>query len=183
MTTISGSGPTRDVVLPRRVLLATDVGAASADAERAAIELAVRLEASLIVVSVIDHSRLRLPGGLFHTRVDQVRGQRESALIAIVGEARQRGIPAQFLIWEGDPGSSVIDAAEAEGANLIVLGSHGRGPVGRLVLGSVSSYVIDHADRQVVVIQPGQSLDDVWSGERPGRRAVPASIKSPVGGS
>ena len=147
---------------PRRVLVATDVTATSASAERAGVDLAARVGASLIFVSVIDPSRLRLPGGLFHTRVDQVRRQRESALAAIVASAQELGVAAQYLIWEGDPGSSVIEAADAEGADVIVVGSHDRGPIGRLLLGSVSSYVVDHARRRAVVIPPGQRLSDVW---------------------
>jgi nucleotide-binding universal stress UspA family protein len=165
MTTASGGEMTRDEATPRRVLLATDTSSASGSAEKAAIELAARVGASLIVLSVIDPSRLRLPGGLFHTRVDQVRAQRETAVTGIVEEARRRGIAAQFLIWEGDPGASVVEAALAEGADVIVVGSHARGPFGRLLLGSVSSFVVDHGGRRVVVIRPGQRLGDAWAGE------------------
>lgn len=157
-----------DAQIPRRVLVATDTSATSASAERAGVELAARIGASLIFVSVIDPSRLRLPGGLFHTRVDQVRSQRESALAGIVLSARQLGVAAQYLIWEGDPGPSVIDAADAEGADVIVVGSHDRGPIGRLLLGSVSSYVVDHGRRQVVVIRPGERLTDIWPVAGPG---------------
>src|SRR5438552_2243177 len=116
MTTASGGEMTQDEATPRRVLLATDTSWASGSAEKAAIELAARVGASLIVLSVIDPARLRLPGGLFHTRVDQVRAQRETVVTGIVEEARRRGISAQFLIWEGDPGPSVVEAAMAEGA-------------------------------------------------------------------
>jgi nucleotide-binding universal stress UspA family protein len=147
---------------PHLVLVATDTSATSASAERAGVELAARVGASMILLSVIDPSRLRLPGGLFHTRVDQVRTERESALARTVEDARKHGVSALFLIWEGDPGAVVIEAAEAEGADVIVVGSHARGPVGRLLLGSVSAYVVDHAKRPVVVIRPGQRLDDVW---------------------
>jgi len=146
----------------RLVLVATDTSATSAGAERAGVDLAARIGATLILLSVIDPSRLRLPGGLFHTRVDQVRAERESTLARVVEDARLRGVSAQFLIWEGDPGAVTIDAAEAEGADVIVVGSHDRGPVGRLLLGSVSSYVVDHSRRPVVVIRPGQRLAEVW---------------------
>ena len=147
---------------PKRVLVATDTGATSAGAERAGIELAARTSASLIFLSVIDPSRLRLPGGLFHTRVDQVRDERERALAKIVDKAREHGVSAQFLIWEGDPGDSIIEAAGAEGADLIVVGSHDRNPVGRLLLGSVSLHVVEHGRGPVIVIRPGQLLDDAW---------------------
>jgi nucleotide-binding universal stress UspA family protein len=162
VTTDSREMVGRPESIPRRVLVATDATAASAGAERAGIELAARVGASLILLSVIDPSRLRLPGGLFHTRVDQVRTERESTVAKIVEDARAEGVFAQFLIWEGEPGAAVIEAAEAEGADVIVVGSHDRGPVGRLLLGSVSSYVVNHGGRPVVVIRPGQELDDVW---------------------
>ncbi len=148
--------------IPRRVLVATDTSWTAAAAEEAGIALASRINAKLIFLSVIDPSRLRLPGGLFHTRVDQVRAEREWALAKVVAKARESGVVAHFLIWEGDPGACVGDAAEAEGADVIFVGSHGRGPVGRLLLGSVSSYVVDHGRLPVVVIRPGQRLDDVW---------------------
>jgi nucleotide-binding universal stress UspA family protein len=160
-TTASGGMPTR-ATATRRVLVATDTGASSAGAERAGIKLAADAGASLIFISVIDPSGLKLPGGLFHTRVDQVRAQRESALATLVVTARQRGVAAQYLIWTGDPGVSVVEAAEAEDADTIVIGSHARGLVGRFLLGSVSSYVAAHGRRPVVIIRPGQELDDVW---------------------
>jgi nucleotide-binding universal stress UspA family protein len=157
---------TRAEANPRLLLVATDTSATSASAERAGIELAARVGAGLILLSVIDPSRLRLPGGLFHTRVDQVRSDRQSSLARTVVEARNCGVSALSLIWEGDPGAAVVEAAEAEGADVIVVGSHARGAVRRLLLGSVSAYVIGHSKRPVVVIRPDQRLDDVWPIDR-----------------
>ena len=57
----------------------------------------------------------------------------------------------------------MIEAAEAEGADVIVVGSHARGPVGRRLLGSVSAYVLEHGTAPVLVVRPGQHLDDVWT--------------------
>jgi nucleotide-binding universal stress UspA family protein len=147
---------------PQRILLATDGTTASRDAEQAAIELAALDGATLIVLSVIDPSWLRLPGGMFVSRVDQVRAEREHGLVRIVERAQELGISAQFLVWQGDPGTVVLEAAEAEGADMLVVGSHERGPVGRLLLGSVSSHVVSHASVPVLVIRPGQRLVDVW---------------------
>ena len=149
-------------MLPNRVLVALDGTSTSIAAEAAGVELAVLARASLIVVSVIDLSGLRLPGGRFFTRVDQVRDERERALSQVVHDAQRRGISAQFLIWEGDPGSGLVEAAAAERADLIVMGSRALGPVGRLLLGSVSSYVLANAGCPVLLFRKGDRLVDVW---------------------
>jgi len=56
--------------------------------------------------------------------------------------------------WEGDAGESIVEASEAETADLIVVGTHGRGAVGRLFLGSVSDHVVRHARCPVMVVRP-----------------------------
>jgi len=153
--------PAIDVVdrhVPRpigRILLATDLSAASAGAADEALELAARLDASLLAVSVIDPSQLRLPGGRFGQRVDQVRSAREAVAQELVARGRRMGVPVTFLIWEGEPGESIVDAAEAERADLIVVGSHGRGAVGRFLIGSVSDHVVRHAPCPVLVVRSG----------------------------
>jgi nucleotide-binding universal stress UspA family protein len=162
ITQAKGVEPLRAETRPRRVLVATDGSATSAAAERAGIELAARVGASLVVVSVIDPSGLRLAGGLFHTRIDQARAARQVALARIVETARRSGVSAQVLIWEGAPGPAVVEAAVAEGADVVVVGSHGRGHIGRLLLGSVSSHVVHNGGLNVLVLRPGQLLDDVW---------------------
>lgn len=136
-----------------RILLATDLSEASAAATDEALELARRLGASLLVVSVIDPGQLRLPGGRFTQRVDQVRERREVAAQVLVERGREARVPVTFLVWEGDPGESIVSAAEAERADMVVVGSHGRGGVGRFVLGSVSDHVVRHAPCPVLVVR------------------------------
>lgn len=135
------------------VLLATDLSATSSPAEDEAVRLAAGLGTRLIAVSVIDPGTLRLPGGRYRTRVDQVRREREDAAQAMMRRAREAGVASTFLVWEGDPGESIVEAATAEQASLIVLGSHGRHGVGRSIHGSVSDHVIRHAPCPVVVVR------------------------------
>lgn len=142
-----------------KVLLATDLSPASAGATDEAIELATRLGASLLIVSVIDPGQLRLPGGPFSQRVDQVRAEREAAAQRLVDRGRRLGMRVDFLIWEGEPGESIVAAAEAEGADLIVVGSHGRGAVGRFLIGSVSDHVVRNAPCPVLVVRSGMTRD------------------------
>jgi len=133
-----------------KVLLATDLTEASEAATDAAFELARKLGASLLVVSVIDPGR----GGGRGPRVDQVRERQEHAAQDLVGRGRDLGVDTSFLIWVGDPGEQIVSAAEAERADLVVVGSHGRGAVGRFFIGSVSDHVVRHAHCPVVVVRP-----------------------------
>ena len=49
--------------------------------------------------------------------------------------AARQGIEVSFLVWTGDPGDQIVSAAEAEHVDMVLVGSHGRGAVGRLFLG------------------------------------------------
>ena len=138
----------------RTILLATDLGPASDAALDRAIGLAGRLGAELLVVSVIDARTLRLPGGHFSARVDQVRDDRERSAAGIVARGRAAGVRVRFLVWEGEAGEAIVEAAHAEGADMIVVGTHGRGGIGRFLLGSVSEYVVRHAPVPVLVVRP-----------------------------
>ncbi|HEY4752582.1 MAG TPA: universal stress protein [Candidatus Limnocylindrales bacterium] len=141
----------------KKLLLATDLTEASASATDEAFELASRLDASLLVVSVIDPGSLLLPGGRFRVRVDQVRERREQLAQELVERGRQTGVSVSFLIWTGDPGDMIVEAAEAEHADMILVGSHGRGAVGRLFLGSVSEHVVRNAPCPVLVVRPRET--------------------------
>lgn len=139
----------------RSILLATDLGPASSAAVDEAIDLAQRLRAELLVVSVIDPRRLELTGGRAATRVDQVRDERSRVAAAFAARGRNAGVSVRFLIWEGESaGEAILEAAAAEGADMIVVGTHARGGLGRLLLGSVSEYVIRHASVPVLVVRP-----------------------------
>ena len=138
----------------RLLLLATDLADASASATNEAFDLAGRLGARLLVVSVIDPRSLKLPGGRFRARVDQVRARREQLAQALVTRGRDEGLDVSFLVWTGDPGDVIVEAAGAEHADMVLVGSHGRGPVGRLLLGSVSEFVVRNAPCPVLVVRP-----------------------------
>ncbi|MES2210280.1 MAG: universal stress protein [Chloroflexota bacterium] len=138
---------------PRRILLATDLSPASEEAGLQALDLARGLSAELLIVSVIDPRSLRLPGGRFGARVDQIRTGREAAAQELVSRGRAAGVRVTFLIWEGEPGESIVDAARSEQVDFVVVGSHGRGSVGRFFLGSVSDHVVHNAPCPVVVVR------------------------------
>jgi nucleotide-binding universal stress UspA family protein len=147
------SGPLTSTLEVRRILLATDLSPTSDLATDWAFDLARRNDAALLVVSVIDTRELRLPGGRFRARVDQVRDGREAAAGLLVERGRAIGVPVTFLVWTGDPGESIVAAAEAEDVDLVLVGAHGRGAIERLLIGSVSEHVARHAPCPVLIVR------------------------------
>lgn len=138
----------------RRVLLGTDLGETTELATDRAFDLAQRHAAELIVVSVIEPKDMLQQTGIEDIRWDQVRDRRHDAARALVARGLKVGVAVSFLVWTGDPGESIVAAAESENADLIVVGTHGRGSIGRLLLGSVSEHVVRNAPCPVLVIRP-----------------------------
>ncbi len=134
-----------------RILLATDLSDASEGATEQAISLARDLRAELLVVSVIDPASHQQGPAL--ARMDQRRRAREGAAQAVVLEGRRSGVNVGFLVWDGEPGPAIIEAAASEAADLIVVGPRGRSRVERLVLGSVSDHVVRHATCPVLIVR------------------------------
>jgi nucleotide-binding universal stress UspA family protein len=66
---------------------------------------------------------------------------------------RDAGFVTEGRVVKGDPRRALTDAARADSADLVVVGSHGHSGLGRAFLGSVASYVIAHAPCDVLVIR------------------------------
>ena len=65
------------------------------------------------------------------------------------------GLKAEAKVLNGDPRGELVEAARAERADLLVVGSHGRTGMAKLLMGSVASYVVAHAPCSVMVVKLG----------------------------
>jgi len=141
------------LAMPRveTILLATDLTGASSAATDQAIDLAVRLGARLLVVTVMEPAKGSVARRGVRPETREIHARQSQA---VVNEARAAGADASFLVWEGDAGDGIVAAAAAEGADLIVVGTHGRSTVGRFLLGSVSDHVVHRAGCPVLVVRP-----------------------------
>ena len=63
------------------------------------------------------------------------------------------GRAAEPVMISGDPRSTLVEEARTMGADLLIVGSHGRSGLSRLVLGSVASYVASHAPCSVLIVK------------------------------
>jgi nucleotide-binding universal stress UspA family protein len=136
----------------RRILLGYDGSDASKKAFETACSLALRDSAQLWVLSVarppeiaddveteavIEHSRR------FHQRL----------LAELKAAATRKKIKAHFEVAVGHPAEQIIYHADQHGVDLIVVGDRGHSKFARLLLGSVSKQVTEHADRPVLVVR------------------------------
>lgn len=67
--------------------------------------------------------------------------------------AADRGTPLITYMKQGHAGNEIITLADRQKADLIVVGSHGRGKADRLLLGSVSNYVVTHGTITTLVVR------------------------------
>lgn len=71
-----------------------------------------------------------------------------------VAKGKFAGEPnVNYHIATGDPGATIVQVAADRASDVIMVGSHGRGPLERLLVGSVATYVMNHAPCPVLVIK------------------------------
>src|SRR5512141_1747455 len=98
------------------ILLATDGSAASEPASEQAIDLAVQVQAKLLVVSVVPSAHQPSEAGE-HTA--DSRDSMAARAQSIVQKAKAAGANATFLVWEGEAGDGIVAAADSEAADMI----------------------------------------------------------------
>jgi nucleotide-binding universal stress UspA family protein len=81
----------------------------------------------------------------------QMTGELDAALKAVEGRLSRPGVTVEREVLRGRPASHIVELAAELRADLIVIGSRGLGTWRRLLLGSVSAEVVDHAGCPVLV--------------------------------
>src|SRR2546430_15651695 len=133
----------------KKILVGTDFSEASDEARRVAIELARRLGAELEIV----HVEEPLPAYAFAEGPlpdlprlqEEVRTWAERQLEDPARGARASGVSTTTAVLLGVPANTIVEAARTERADLIVVGTHGRTGLERVLLGSVAGRVGRHA--------------------------------------
>jgi nucleotide-binding universal stress UspA family protein len=88
---------------------------------------------------------------------EDLQAQAKEILTRAAQEVKSRGVEATMVVNLDTAVDGVIRAADELGVDLIAIGSHGRGGLGRAVLGSVADGVVRRsADVPVLVIQPAE---------------------------
>ncbi|MCS7000192.1 MAG: universal stress protein [Bacteroidota bacterium] len=140
--------------MPWRILaVGVDTSLPSLSAARVAGELARRLGAEIVLISVIDRTKaigdIDAGIGIEEARM-VVRREAEQALEQAKAEVGD--VPLRTMLIEGEPKHEILRAADHVGADAIVVGTHGRKGIARLVEGSVSEYILRHSSVPVIVV-------------------------------
>jgi len=138
-----------------RILVAVDDSADSFSAARVAIQLAARLGGRLRVLHVSADHLLSATISTASAVADapQRRAVAATGLLARVSElAAVAGVEVETELGEGEVGPAVVAAAEAWGADLVVLGRAAHHVGGAPYVGSQTRYVLELADLPVLVV-------------------------------
>jgi nucleotide-binding universal stress UspA family protein len=145
----------RDELRLRHLLVGVDGSAASLAALDVAADVAAMLGGSLSVLHVFEHvrpfpvARREEHGSEGH---EGVRDQALELLEAAARDIRQRGVGAQVVLRSGDPAPTLLDLADDVDADLVVVGTRGRGGPADLLLGSVARTVADGTRRPTLAV-------------------------------
>jgi len=141
----------------QRILVATDFSPASAPAVEQAVKMAGRDGAQLLIAHAYQEPGLvelsHAPARVYEEWDQALREAVERKLRPLVENARKEGVEARALLLTGFPDEAIIEAAKQQGADLIVMGTHGRRGASRLFLGSVASRVISTASCPVMTVR------------------------------
>ena len=136
-----------------KVLIAVDYGPIAAHAVDAGVDLAKALRAQLAFVHVVDPVEPLAPESGIPAAQLLAEAEREGKklLERFKDELGEPTSPVFFAL--GKPASEIVEAARMWRADVIVVGSHGRGGLKRVVLGSVAEDVMRHAPCPVLAVR------------------------------
>ena len=145
----------------RTIVVGVDGSAASDAALEFAIEEAALRGASLRIVCAWEIPSSVAVGGVFPTEMFEAFPEEAQDIVnkalARVTELKS-SVTSEGRIVEGHPAEVLLK--EAEGADLLVVGSRGRGGFGSLLLGSVSQQIVHHATGPVVVVRQPEGVEE-----------------------
>jgi nucleotide-binding universal stress UspA family protein len=168
----------------KKILYATDLSKNSSYAFLYAIDMAKRHNASIIILHVVEPFRpyLFTEGGIGIGVYNQIEREKENEQKTDIEEIKkhlqgfckkaetQMGAPcvelvSNILVPLGHPVEEILKAADNEGCDAIVLGTHGKGFLVHAFLGSVSSAVLHRTRKPVFIIPlPSEKTAIDWDG-------------------
>ena len=143
-------------MLPKTILVPTDLSEGAEQALDYACELAATLGATIHLVNVIGIPALGVPElglAMTSTVIDQIMIENQTALDNLAEAKRCRAQIGQVMLKTGDAKDVINQTAKELGADLIVMSTHGRRGLSRALLGSVTETVVRTAPCPVLTVR------------------------------
>jgi nucleotide-binding universal stress UspA family protein len=143
----------------RRILVPTDFSDCSTPAVRYGAELAEKFGAELVLLHVVPDAVLALPDAVMPTPVpaadlDALTDSGKQGLANLIAAEKLGARHPRAEVRIGSPAAEVVAAAGDLHADLVCIGTHGRGGLSRVLLGSVAEQVVRHAPCPVLTVRP-----------------------------
>ena len=158
----------------RRILLTHDSSELADTAIVHAAELAIATGASVLVlhaIASVAEAMVKMTVGsnwatteatvqIAEQAVAAERAEAEQTLQRVEAALREAGVSdVRTLVADGDAGTAIVETAEREACDVVVMATHGRSGIVRTVLGSVADYVVRNAGCAVLLCRPTASKD------------------------
>lgn len=141
--------------LPSVILVPTDFGEAATRAVDYAVELARPLGADIVLLHTFELPLIGFPDGAMVATAEltsRIVAAAQEALDKEVASRKDAGVPIRAVLRQGDAWQMVLASAKEAGANLIVMGTHGRRGLPRALIGSVAEKVVRTAPVPVLIV-------------------------------
>ena len=140
----------------RKILVPTDFSDASSEAVSTAIAFARAFSARVVLVHVFVEPTYVLPPPVeiatFPFDMSEILAKVQASLDGEMQRIEQAGIPVEGETISGRPAPEIVAHAKKVGADLIVMGTHGRSGFQHALLGSVAERVVHHSPCPVLVV-------------------------------
>jgi nucleotide-binding universal stress UspA family protein len=137
-----------------RILIGTDGSPGAAVAVEEGVRLAQILRKQVIFAAVAAPPPAVLGDPYYQQALTEHLGTMRAALAEATPFADERRVLYETELLEGSAAPELLDLARSRDVDLIVVGSRGLGTVKGILLGSVSTAIVHHADRPVLVVRP-----------------------------
>ncbi|PWW81830.1 MULTISPECIES: universal stress protein [Prosthecochloris] len=138
----------------RRILCPVDFSEASRKAVRYAHEFAKGMGASLVLLNVVEPRPMAVDMSLSYVPLEEdLEKAAKEDLEEIIRTEREKGIEVQADVQIGTPSETILEKAEELDVNLIIVGSHGKTGLSRILMGSVAESVVRKAKCPVLIVK------------------------------
>jgi nucleotide-binding universal stress UspA family protein len=152
-------GTAKEIAMYERILVPVDGSDASLAGLNEALALAAQHQGRLRLVHVVDDlvTMPMMEGAIFAGElIDLLRRQGKQLLEESAALCKRKGIAAETVLREqvgGQAGMVIVEQAREWPAELVVMGTHGRKGLKRIVLGSDAEYVVRHTTVPVLLVR------------------------------